>query len=122
MSSTHFKNSPGEYKKEQQAINHQKHQRTYKQQSIPYNSNHPAYGINMPKMIGGYYNNVLSNNPCDIESSLYGIGSTNLHEPQTPVKPSINKLNDIKFFEKHAKFVPEPLVIENGQRPTIFRR
>ena len=76
----------------------------------------------MPKMIGGYYNNVLSNNPCDIESSLYGIGSTNLYDPQTPVKPSINKLNDIKFFEKHAKFVPEPLVIENGQRPTIFRR
>ncbi|MAR51035.1 MAG: hypothetical protein CML42_07905 [Rhodobacteraceae bacterium] len=122
MSSTHLKNCPGEYKKEQQAINHQKLQRTYKQQSIPYNSNHPAYGINMPKMIGGYYNNVLSNNPCDIESSLYGIGSTNLYEPQRPVKPSINKLNDIKFFEKHSKFVPEPLIMENDQRHVIFRR
>tara|TARA_X000000950_G_C13921406_1_gene663651 strand:+ start:20506 stop:20874 length:369 start_codon:yes stop_codon:yes gene_type:complete len=122
MASTHLKNCPGEYKKEQTALNHQKLQRTYKQQSIPYNSEHPAYGINMPRMIGGYYNNVLSNNPSDIESSLYGIGSTNLHKPNSQVKPSLNKLNDVTFFEKHAKFIPEPLIIENKQRPTIFRR
>ena len=122
MASTHLKNCPGEYKKEQSAINHQKHHKTYRQQSIPYNSEHPAYGINMPRMIGGYYNNVLSNNASDIESSLYGIGSTNLHKANSPIKPSLNKLNDVTFFEKHAKFIPEPLIIENEQRPTIFRR
>ena len=117
MSSTHLKNCPGEYKKEQQAINHQKLQRTYKQQSIPYNSNHPAYGINMPKMIGGYYNNVLSNNPCDIESSLYGIGSTNLVKAKEPVVAQLNCLPGKKFFNRPEAFVPEPLVVEKFQRP-----
>ena len=34
MASTHLKNCPGEYKKEQTAINHQKHHKTYRQQSI----------------------------------------------------------------------------------------
>ena len=38
----------------------------------------PDLGINGGNMISGYYNQVLSNNACDIESQLMGINSTNL--------------------------------------------
>ena len=33
-------------------------------------SAYPTAGINMPAMTNGFVNNVLSNNACDIESSL----------------------------------------------------
>ena len=50
-------------------------------------------------MTTGYNNNILSNNAADIESSLFGIGSTNLVEKKPDVNPSINKLKYCKYSE-----------------------
>jgi hypothetical protein len=78
MSSTHLKNSCGMYKLEQNINTNIIDTELYKGQSIPRQSRFGNLGINNQRMIAGYYNSVLSNNPTDIESQLYGIGSTNL--------------------------------------------
>ena len=60
----------------------------------------------------------LANNPIDIESSLYGIGSSNLVKPLEPVVPSIRSMDFKDFFERpKAVIMPFPLVYENNQRP-----
>ena len=70
-------------------------------------------------MIAGYYNNVLSNNPTDIESQLYGIGSTNLVQKKDPVYPQLNRLDTETLVKpKIAQYIPQPLVVEKNHRPT----
>ena len=76
MASTHLNNSCGMYKLEQNINTNIQTTNLYKGQSIPRQSKYGNLGINNQRMIAGYYNNVLSNNPTDIESELYGIGST----------------------------------------------
>ena len=92
MSSTNLKNACGMYKLEQSINNNIENQKLYKGQSVPRYSKFANLGINSRTGIGGYYNNVLSNNTTDIESSLYGIGSSNLVEKKEPVIPQLNKL------------------------------
>ena len=77
----------------------------------------PCAGINMPMMTNGYNNKIrLSKNASDIESALFGIGSTNLVKPKAPVVPKLNRMPHIAFFNRLPVFLPEPLVIENCQR------
>ena len=59
----------------------------------------------------------LSNNHVDIESSLFGINSTNLVEPAKPVIPELNKLPMIDFFNRMAVIMPQPLYMDTNQRP-----
>ena len=60
----------------------------------------------------------FANNPVDIESSLYGIGSSNLVKPCEPVNPSLRPLDFKDFFDRPTAIVmPYPLVYENNQRP-----
>ena len=61
--------------------------------------------------------NVLSKNPVQIESALFGINSTNLVNPQPNVKAELNQLPTACFFERSATYMPEPLVVEKHQRP-----
>ena len=78
----------------------------------------PDLGIIMQGLRGGYNNHVLSNNTADIESNLFGIGSTNLAEnTSNKVTPRINKLDKCSFFPLNKVFLPNPLVIEKYQRP-----
>mgnify|MGYP006446601979 CR=1 FL=1 len=66
----------------------------------------PDLGIINGMMTTGYNNNILSNNAADIESSLFGIGSTNLVEKKPDVNPSVNKLKHCKtkWHQKCVKF------------------
>lgn len=118
MASTNMKNASRNYCLEKQLnANHEKYN-FYKYKKIPVNSELPNLGINMGNMISGYYHNVLSNNTCDIESNLYGIGSSDLISGPKNVYPDLNKLNNISFFKnKIPNFLPEPLIIEKNQRP-----
>ena len=68
-------------------------------------------------MTNGYNNNVLSNNASDIESALFGIGSTNLVKQKAPVKPELNCMGNVKFFNRLETVMPKPLVVEKFQRP-----
>jgi len=119
MTSTNLKNSCGMYKLEQNINRNLELSQVYKGQSINNNSKYANLGINNQRMIGGYYNNVLSNNPTDIESTLYGIGSSNLVEKKQPTIPQLNKLEAATFFDPKISFyVPQPLVVRKNQRET----
>jgi hypothetical protein len=63
----------------------------------------------------------FSFNPIDIESSLFGIGSTNLVNAKSPTVPQFKSLPTVSFFKK-------PEVVKSGtfyplldQRPFICR-
>ena len=60
---------------------------------------------------------ILSRNSVDIESALFGINSTNLVETQPPVVPQLTTLPEISFFERMKLIMPDPLIIEQFQRP-----
>ena len=62
----------------------------------------------------------LSNNAIDIESTLYGIGCTNLVKPQQPVYPNMKPLDFKDFFNRQTTVImPYPLVHEINQRPNL---
>ncbi len=79
----------------------------------------PASGINVGNMPG----NTLSKNYMDIESELYGMNVLNAKYQSKTRKncftPRIKNLKEVSFFERPQVFLPEPLVIENNQRPII---
>ena len=113
---TSLKNSKGMYCLEQKAINRQFDTNIWKFKTISNDSRIPCAGINMPMMTNGYNNNILSNNASDIESALFGIGSTNLVKSKAPVTPELNTLGQVKFFNTMNVFLPEPLIVEKNQR------
>ena len=112
-----LKNSPGEYCLEQQAFLNQQQYLHYKNSRVPQVNKLPGLGINAGNMSAGYYDNVLSNNTANIESNLFGIKQIDLTKKQSKFIPSLNKLDCQEFFKTPRVFVPEPLVIQKGQRP-----
>ena len=118
MASTRNKNMPGDYCVQQRSYNQSLKYTTNKEKRLAHYSGLPCAGIN-----GGQVpNTIFSNNPTDIESSLFGINSTNLVCPAKPVHPDIKCLDSISFFQRLHAFLPEPLIIQKCQRPHIFHR
>ena len=116
MASTRMKNAPNTYKREMSSYNKYYESNTYVGK-ILHNQNYtPGLGMNYPTIPNGINTNVLSTNGADIESSLFGIGSTNLVQPKPKVNPSINKRKYCKWFSRNNVFLPAPLVIEKSQR------
>ena len=73
-------------------------------------------------MVSGYNHNVLSNNTVDIENDLTNrnliLTKCDEKNKKEFVQPSIKNINMIKFFENNkVVYIPEPLVIEQHQRP-----
>ena len=63
---------------------------------------------------------VLASNYCDIESDLYGIGSSNLVQPRLKATPNINTIPVKSFFNRLPMILPEPMVcLKDGKRPKI---
>ena len=118
MASTSLKNLPGYYKQDQKAQGENREYLVFKNKKIPLNSALPDVGINMGNMAGGYTHSILSNNTPDLESYLFGIGTSNLVKPFIKPYEDINKLNNIPFYSKPGYSMPKPMVIENRQRPT----
>ena len=117
MTDTSLKNSRGIYCQEQRGVKEQFRNNIWKYKCISTDTRFPCFGVNMPMMTGGYNNGILSKNASDIESALFGIGSTNLVRAKAPVVAKLNKLPNKKFFNKPKSFIPEPLVVEKFQRP-----
>ena len=113
MSSTRNKNTYGDYNLEQKQSQHIFDNRIYEHRRIAYNDALPCVGIN----VGSMPNTQLAYNATDIESRLYGINSSNLVNPQAPLTPHIKSMSNVAFFERPQVFIPEPLVVENNQRP-----
>jgi len=59
----------------------------------------------------------LSHNSIDIESSLFGVGSTNLVQPQTPVTPQLKTLGSVSYFDRLQVIMPKNLDMDKNQRP-----
>jgi hypothetical protein len=124
MASTRNKNTCGDYYLERQQDTIIMDNRLYENRRLAYHTAFPDAGIN----VGHMPNTVLSNNATDLESSLFGIGSTNL--TQAPLKETdaphrnphqwLKKLPSVAFFERMPVYMPEPLVIEKNQRPDIL--
>jgi hypothetical protein len=117
MTDTSLKNSRGWYCQGQHARMEQFSHNMWKYKCISESTAFPCVGINMPMMTNGYNNKILSDNASDIESALFGIGSTNLVKPKAAVTPELNCMGNIKFFNRIQTYLPEPLVIQKYQRP-----
>jgi hypothetical protein len=113
MSSTRNKNMPGDYALEQNSIKVGYKYYTYDSFGKPVETHYAGDGL-LPGRIAPTN---LAFNACDIESQLFGIGSTNLVTPKSAVKPDLKPIQSLNMIEKLPVFIPEPLVVEKNQRP-----
>tara|TARA_B110000967_G_C18856741_1_gene547682 strand:+ start:801 stop:1169 length:369 start_codon:yes stop_codon:yes gene_type:complete len=117
MASTSLKNLPGQYCKETTANRINSDYLVFKNKTIPVKSAFPDLGINVGNMAGAYTHGILSNNTADLESYLFGIGTSNLVKTFSKPNTNMNQLDNLKFFEKPGYAMPNPLIVENRQRP-----
>jgi hypothetical protein len=115
MASTRNNNTSGDYCLQQNSYKHFLDYTQFKnsQLGMAYTNAIPCMGItpsHMPR-------EAFSTNSIEIESSLFGINSTNLVNPQTPVKPNLINLPNVSYFDRLTNYMPEPLVVEKNQRP-----
>lgn len=115
MASTRNNNTYGDYCLQQESYANARQYVSYEHSSygVAQQNAMPCLGItpsHMPR-------NTLSNNPVEIESALFGIGSVNLVKPKAPVKPELKKIPSISYFETTPLLMPKPLVVPKGQRP-----
>ena len=113
MASTRNINMKNEYCLEQRMNSEICKDRTYDLRRNAYVNALPCFGIN----VGHMPNYALSYNATDIESNLYGVGSTNLVKPNREFTPRLKKLPGVTFFDRPETLLPEPMVIEKNQRP-----
>ena len=59
----------------------------------------------------------LSYNYTDIETQLFGIGSTNLVNPKSEQNAEIKGLQSLSIMNRIPIIIPEPLVVNRDQRP-----
>jgi hypothetical protein len=115
MASTRSKNTVGDYALEQRQINNIATWYAYHN-----SSNGEAYAprIAGDGLLGGrMMPSNFSTNSCDIETQLFGIGSTNLVKPKPEVKMDKKEVESLNVMDKLPVFIPDPLVLQKGQRP-----
>jgi len=115
MASTRNRNTRGNYCLEQKQYHNSANYTLYpnSQYGAAYNTRLPGNGL-LPAQIPW---DKLSYNAADTESFLFGINSTNLVNPAPCFVPEQVKLNSTNIFNKDVILMPEPLVIQNNQRP-----
>jgi len=62
----------------------------------------------------------FSHNSTDIESALFGIGSTNLVKERDIVNPDFKSVPTVSFFDRPKVISQEKVSELKGQRPTII--
>jgi hypothetical protein len=115
MASTRSKNTPGNYAAEQSAIAKQGSFADYTASSyygVPAQSYFAGNGL--VGMKTAHRN--LSDNSCDIESFLRGIGSTDLVAPRADPVPEIKQMQSLNVCDRLPLIMPAPFVFESGQR------
>jgi hypothetical protein len=115
MSSTRNKNTPGNYAMERWADNKKKDELMYIHgaQGQAISTQLPGDGLLSSKIAS----RDLANNFCDIESALFGIGSTNLENPLPKINPEINYLRSLNIIQKTPIVKPQKYDIHLDQRP-----
>ena len=89
---------------------------------IPYKSFHPGNGLLGAKTA----REVMAFNACDIESKLFGIGTTNLVKPLPEIQPrfkdvdaNLRELQSLSIIDRVELVMPEPLKVSNNERYTL---
>lgn len=116
MASTRNRNTPGDYRMEQIQYEKKVNYNTNKQYGQASVSYHPGDGL----MGAHTCRNALAYNACDIEFSLFGIGSTNLVNPKAQTNPELKNLKTLDIMERPKVFVVEPRPLNSDQRPMIL--
>lgn len=119
MTSTRNKNTPGNYQSEQKQF---QDKTTYLTQPF-YGSSENTYLPGSGLLQGGVHHGVLSFNGDDVESFLFGIGSTNLvtNQPlQTTTQSKTLKSLNITTPRQEVQ-LPDPLTVRTDQRPYPLR-
>jgi hypothetical protein len=113
MASTRDRNTPGNYRMEQNINNSHVGWSTAAHEVAAY---HPGDGLGAAKTA----RTALATNACDIESQLFGIGSSNLENPQPIVVPQLARLKSLAVFDKPKVALPEPLNVDTRNRPMFL--
>lgn len=115
MASTRNKNTPGDYQLEQKQNHHicGYSEYTHSAYGKPTETHFAGDGLIMGRIAASN----LSNNNVDIESQLYGIGSTNLVEPKENVRAEVKRLKSLDVIDRLPVYVPADFVLERGNRP-----
>lgn len=118
MTSTRNKNMPNEYK-----IEHNLNKRIMNE-NLYINSQHGRPLVEHIPLLGYMPSHMsretFSNNAIDIESSLYGIGSSNLVNPKARVVPNNNNIMFKPWFYRSEQIImPHPLAYEQ-ERPSLY--
>ena len=115
MSSTRNKNTEGNYNLQQGQYEESRNYTSYEYgyAGKAYCPALPCVGITPSHMA----RETFSFNSVDIESSLYGINSTNLVSPQDPVKPELKILPSISYFDRMPLIMPKDFSLLRNQRP-----
>jgi len=118
MSSTRNKNASGDYSMEQNSNKAGCNYSTYENSSYgrPTETHFAGDGL----LMGRIAPTNLSYNACDIESQLFGIGSTNLVAPKREVDPDLKTIKSLNVIDKLPVILPEPLALDSNQRPRVL--
>ena len=115
MASTRSRNTPGDYAIEQRAYNERHDYMSFQKSSfygmVP-QTLLPGQGLLGMKTAGLN----LAANSADIESQLFGIGSTNLVSPQIPIAPNVYQLKSLNIADKLPVIVPADFNADKTQR------
>lgn len=115
MTSTRTKNTPGNYDLEQWSYDRNVTWCTADYRGPPPQTNLPGNGL----LAGNVSRTQLSVNSCDIESMLFGIGSTNMVSQQEPIQPQIKELPSLNICTKIPLLIPTDLKVQPYQRPLL---
>ena len=115
MASTRNRNSPGDYSLEQSQKSNVAGYFMYENSGHPETSNFAGNGLLMGRMASTN----LSTNSVDIESFLYGIGTSNLVNPFKPITPEIKQLNSLNVIDRLPIHIPSEIKITPNQRPSF---
>ncbi len=115
MASTRNKNTPGNYCLDQRQNTQSESWQLYTNgaNGLAYDTRLAGVGLNPGQMPWS----TLSYNPVEIETFLFGIGSTNLVNPVKPLRPELKCLNSVNLFKKQDVIMPIPLTVSKSQRP-----
>jgi len=115
MASTSNKNTPGDYAQEQKMNSRIGEYATYISSTQAYTNHLPGNGL----LAGKIARSSLCSNYCDVESQLFGIGTTNLVKPHVQVHPQLRSISSLSVSDRLPVILPDPLIIEQDQRPRI---
>jgi len=116
MASTRNRNTAGDFRQEQMAKEKFSNYYSYEKSNfygVPETSYFAGNGLGCAKVA----HRNLSSNYCDIETQLFGIGSTNLVNPMPEVKPDIYQLKTAHIADKLPVVAVSKFTPDANQRP-----